>query len=683
MGSNHKKLVTGSSNKEYGISNWIQYSKEVIILLSLDLKIVEWNPIAEKVYRWQRKDVLGKDFKLLCENAGLKSPIPVNLTEILARETEFKIESGSSKQKYILSWTIGYSRHSNNDISGFILVAQDITRLKRTEMALRKAQEHTLSTNKALASLNRFVTGQAQKSEMQAIEYAKDIYDYMANIIAAMPGSVYWMNRQCVYLGCNDSMAKLFNLKSRHDIVGKTYENMYDKQSGDFYRIVDTEVMETGVPKLLEEPLYNHDGTLSIWLSNKTPLHDKSGTIIGMLGISFDITDRKEAELALKEAKNRAESANLAKSEFLAVISHEFRIPLTGILGMAKLLTMQNLSREKQEEYIQHISSAGMHLLNLINDTLDFSKLEAGKVELAPAPMNLNALIEETCTMLTPLSKAKNLELLIHFDQSTSQYILGDKRVLRQIIINLIGNAIKFTEQGYVSVQAECIEKSSDTVKFSLTISDTGIGIPEDKQGMIFDHFSQADASHSRRYGGAGLGLAITKRLVELMSGTIGVTSQVGQGSTFRCVIEFPLQKTSALSSPWMAHQSTVRILIVDDTSRGEILKRQLSPSNSQVVSGIEAFNALLASYQVDDSYDMVIIDQRLIDVCPFELARKIKNHSELKAMLVLLADNGTINTKELAKSAGYFECIVKPIQPLALQITLTAAWERWIENRN
>jgi signal transduction histidine kinase len=257
---------------------------------------------------------------------------------------------------------------------------------------------------------------------------------------------------------------------------------------------------------------------------------------------------------------------------------------------MAKLINMQNLSSEKQQEYVQNISSAGMYLLNLINDTLDFAKLEAGKFELALAPMDLNALIEETCTMLTPLSKAKNLELLIQFNQSTPYQILGDKRILRQIIINLVGNAIKFTEKGYVSIQVECLEKSPLAAKLVLSVSDTGIGIPEDKQGMIFDHFSQVDSSHSRRYGGTGLGLTITKQLIDLMSGTIGVTSQVGKGTTFRCVIDFPLQNDDPSTfSPWMAYQSTVRILIVDDTPRGEVMRKHLGFSNSEVVGANEA----------------------------------------------------------------------------------------------
>ena len=441
--------------------------------------------------------------------------------------------------------------------------------------------------------------------------------------------------------------------------------------------------MNTGIAKTLEEPLFNPDGTKTIWLSSKVPLFDVSGQVIGMLGTSLDITERKKTEEALNEAKIRAEAASLAKSEFLAVISHELRIPLTGILGMTQLLSTKNLTSLKQHEYLHNILTAGMHLLNLINDSLDFAKLEAAQLQVSSAPMDLKTLIEEISTMLTPLAKAKNLELLIHFEQAAPHKIQGDKRLLRQIMINLVGNAIKFTERGYVSIQVECLEQTSDLATFVISVMDTGIGIPEEKQGMIFDHFSQVDASHSRRYGGAGLGLTITKQLVELMSGTISVTSQISQGSTFRCVIEFSLQKEASTQTPWMAYESTVRILIVDDTPRGNVIQRQLSPSNSQVVSSNEAFSTLLASYQLSDPYDIVIIEQRLQHIDPFELARLILQHEELyQPMLVILIDNGSVNTKNFAKAAGFYECLTKPIQPFALQVSLTAAWESWVEQR-
>ncbi len=663
--------------------NWSRYTKEIIIYLSLDGRILQFNPMAEKLFGKKRNDVLGDNFAELCALSEIQSPLPDDLAAILSDCPLVDVEITLADNRTVLNWSITRTLDTYEHPNGILLVAQNITELRELELSLKKAEEYAMGTNTELANFSQWVMGHDADSNKPAVEYAKNIYDYMETIVASMPGSVYWMNKQGIYLGCNDEMAELFNLKSRHDIEGKTYKDLYDPKSGDFYQAIDTEVMNSGIAKSLEEPLYNPDGTKSIYLSNKVPLRDVYGEVIGMLGISIDITERKKAEQALKEAKERAEAANLAKSDFLAVISHELRIPLTSILGMNQLLCSQNLPVSKQQEYLKHISTAGMHLLNLINDTLDFARLEAGQFELSSAPMDLKSLIEETSTMLTPLAKAKNLELLIHYDQNTPHQIYSDKRVLRQIIINLLGNAIKFTELGYVSIQVECIEQSAQTAKLVISVNDTGIGIPEDKQGIIFDHFSQVDASHSRRHGGAGLGLTITKQLVELMSGAVGVTSQIGRGTTFRCVIKFPLQKEAIADSPWMAYQSVVRILIVDDTLRGKVIQKQLSPSNSQVVSGKEAFETLLASYQLSDPYDIVIIDQKLSDIDPFELAKVLCQHQKpYPPMLALLTDDGSVNTKEIARVAGFYECIIKPIQPLALQVVLTAAWERWIEQR-
>jgi PAS domain S-box-containing protein len=668
------------SELNHPFSSWMLFTQELIIILSPNYIILEFNPIAEKIFGIERAKALGQEFINLCKKSSLESPLSSESQAILEGKI-IKQETAAQDQSKILSWTITRLLNENNIPNKIMLVAQDITHVRALESDLNKTKESIYGTNQELIKFTEAVTGHEVR-ENSLLEYAKNIYSYLEGIIAAVPGCVYWMNREGKYLGCNDEMARIYGLGSRKNIVGKTYEDIYNKKTGDGFREADIQVMTTGEPLTKEEMNYASDGfTQSHHLSHKVALRDKFGNIIGMLGNSLDITQLKQYEYALKEAKTRAEVANFAKSEFLAVISHEFRIPLTGILGMAKLVSMQDLPSEKQQEYVNNISSAGMYLLNLINDTLDFAKLEAGKYELVSAPIDLNVLIEETCTMLTPLSKAKNLELIIQYDQTIPQ-ILGDKRALRQIIINVVGNAIKFTEKGTVSIQVECLEKKDNNAKLVFLISDTGIGIPEDKQGMIFDHFSQVDASHSRRHSGTGLGLTITKQLIDLMSGTIGVTSQEGKGTTFRCVIDFPFENNeNSAFSPWMGYQSMVRILIVDDTSRGEVMRKHLGYSNSQVVSGVEAFNVLLASYQLCDPYKIVIIDQRLLRVDPLELAQSINKHPELRqSMLILLPDDGSIKTKEMATMSGFFDCIVKPIQPLALQIALTAAWEKWVE---
>jgi len=680
---NQQQTTTQSANNNHISLCWLKQTKEAVIYLSLDFRIIEFNPIAEKIFGESRSNAIGQDYLELCRKTGIISPFFDDIPSLLAGEILVDIETICPQAAVIFSWKVLCALNGEKIADGYMLIGQDVTELKQIKINFQKAEEYSLGTNRELAEFSRLVTGQTIDSETDPLEQTKNIYRYIENIVARMPVSVYWMNKQGVYLGCNDNFAALFNLKSRHDIIGKTYKDLYDEESGKFYQSVDKEVINTGIAKTLEEPLFYPDGSKTIWLSSKVPLLNVSGQVIGMLGTSLEITERKKTEEALKEAKEQAEAASLAKSEFLAVISHELRIPITSILGMTQLLNEKHLTVSKQHEYLQHIFSAGMHLLNLINDTLDFAKLEAGQFQLSSAPIDLKKLIEETSTMVTPLAKAKNLELLINFEQNVPHKIFGDKRLLRQIIINLVGNAIKFTERGYVSIQVESVEKTDQFITLVISVNDTGIGIPEEKQGMIFDLFSQVDASHSRRHGGAGLGLTITKQLVELMSGTISVTSQVGKGTTFRCVIGFPLQNQAIIEAPWMAHESDVRVLIVDDTPRGGVIQRQLSASNSQVVPGDQAFNTMLAAQKLSDPYDVVILDQGLGTIDSFNLAKSIQQHHELhQPMLVVILDEGSANTKELAKAVGFFECITKPIQPLALQVALTAAWERWAEQK-
>ena len=517
------------------LSNWAMHTKEAVICLSLDFHILEFNPVAEKIFGKNKKDITKQCYLSLCESIGTTPPFTnYNVSQMLSGKILTDVETtfnASNAMSFIFSWTTLCSFDANNTAYGFMLVGNDITQLRQAEAAI-EISEH-----------------------------------------------------------------------NKHE--------------------------------------------------------------------------------ELKAEKERAEAANLAKSEFLAVVIHELRTPLTSILGMTQLLNSKNLEPAKQKEYLQHILSAGRHLLSLINDTLDLAKLEAAKIQVAAAPLNLKELIEETNIILTPLAKAKNLELFIHFDQAAPHNIVGDQRLLRQIIINLIGNAIKFTDHGHVSISVECITKTEDVATIAISVSDTGIGVPEEKQGMIFELFSQVDAANSRSYSGTGLGLTITKQLVELMSGTINVTSQPGKGTTFRCVIEFPLQQESIVQYPWLQYESEVRILIVDDTPTGHVLQKQLSASNSQVVSGSQAFSALLAAYQSSEPYKLVIFDQSLETVAPFALAESIQQHKELyQPMLFLLLDDGSTKTKEVAKAAGFFECITKPTQAFSLQVSLAAAWERWIEQR-
>ncbi len=278
----------------------------------------------------------------------------------------------------------------------------------------------------------------------------------------------------------------------------------------------------------------------------------------------------------------------------------------------------------------------------------------------------------------------KGIEINIDYDQYVPHMILADSRALRQIIINLMSNAIKFTDKGSITIKVACLEVSVDIAKLVISVIDTGIGIPEAKLNVIFDHFQQVDPSYRRRYGGTGLGLSIAKRLIDMMDGTLKVVSKEGEGSTFLCCIDFPLQDKSIIEHPWLIHQASVPILIVDDTPRGEITRKQLGSSHCQVISSDAAINFFIAEEKNSFSQGIVIIDDRISFFDPYDLAQQITNISRPnQPMLILLTSVFSMLTKKKSEKFGFFECIVKPIQPLELQNCLVATWESWVEIHN
>lgn len=500
----------------------------------------------------------------------------------------------------------------------------------------------------------------------------------LEGIVAHSPQFIFWKDINSIYLGCNENFAHIAGLKSPKDIIGKTdYDLPWAAFSADIYIAEDKTVISTGKPlEQKEVPLVTAQNNEIIVLVSKTPLFDDDKRVIGVLGIYMDITDRKKIEQELIEAKERAEIASKAKSEFLAVVSHELRIPLTGILGMSRLLGTEPLQPECHK-YVDDIVYSGEHLQSIINDMLDVAKLEAGKMVLHLAPLDLRKLIEEMATMMSYPIKEKGVELLLDYSTEIPHLIFGDAKALRQIFLNILNNALKFTSQGYIAVRVNCIEKTPTHAKLSISVEDTGIGIPKNKLDTIFDRFSQVDSSRTRKYGGTGLGLTISKSYVELMDGKLKVSSEQDRGSIFTLTLPFQLQVLNTEFSPWEIYKSTVRVLVVDDTPRGEVLAKQIASSLCEVVTGDVALNTLLAR-QNNDYFDIVIVDQRLESADAIEFARSLKKHPLHQPMLMLLTPNGGYAIQNAAKEAGYFDYLVKPTHPTELLIGLTAAWEKW-----
>lgn len=363
----------------------------------------------------------------------------------------------------------------------------------------------------------------------------------LRKILDRLPGNVWWKDKDLVYLGCNDRVIEILGLASRSDFIGKTDHDLWEKSIADKLEKADRSIIDTGKPLHLEEVIIHSDGTQAIMLTNKTPLFDDEGNLIGILGISTDITERKHHEEALRQAKEQAEEANYIKMKFIRNMEHDIRTPFNGIWGLSNYL-WRHETDSKKKEYLGDITQCAKELLDFCNDILDFSKIESGNLPLIAKKFEIKKLINSIITVETPPAKHKSLTLTLDYSNDMPKILIGDKYRLYRILINLVSNAIKFTNDGGVVILVKPIkvlDKRNVIIQF--TVKDSGIGIPSDKQDMIYEKFARLDASNKGQYKGIGLGLRIVKQFLEEMEGEISVNSQPGVGSEFTCTIPFKL----------------------------------------------------------------------------------------------------------------------------------------------
>lgn len=531
----------------------------------------------------------------------------------------------------------------------------------------------TEGQKKALQALARQVVGQLELRNTNALALRSN--QLMENSPAAMFCKDYQSGKG-VFVEWNRAAENLWGLK-KEQVVGKTDYDFFPKEQADFFYQKDRETLETGKALFIEqEPIDIPDKKhleLRTW---KVPVSDKTGKPRYLLGISLDITRQVELEKQLLSAKLAAEEALKVKATFLANMSHEIRTPMNGIIGMTNLLMSEAVDKTSMER-LKIIQNCGHSLLEIINDVLDFSKLEANKIELEEMPFALHSTIHEVMELFRDHASKKKLALSYRSDNAVPAWLVGDCTRFRQVLTNLISNAIKFTEIGGIEIFSQVEKCDGKKMKVKISVKDTGIGIPEHLNNRLFQSFSQVDASTTRKYGGTGLGLAISRGLCEKMGGTINVESELGKGSTFifsfqALECEFEQQQVPdtivPITDETMGVHYPLRILVAEDNPTNQLVTmgflRKLGYSADVVTSGNEVLTSLERN-----TYDLIFMDCHMPGMDGFETTKIIlEQYKGVECpRIIALTASSMAQDIENCSAAGMHGFLSKPISTIAL----------------
>jgi PAS domain S-box-containing protein len=573
------------------------------------------------------------------------------------------------------------------DVDGSKLVLElgiDITERKQTEAELeRRVHERTLEleqmTEQLTAELSR------RKQAEQAMRKSQSI---LQGILDNIPAIVYVKALDGRFLLVNQFAAMRQN-RPQQWFIGKTADAFLTADAVETQQIDEQYMLETGQPVERESQI-TINGEMQAYHTIRFPLFDLQGNIYATCGVSTDITERKRTDEALRKAQKEAEAATRAKSEFLANMSHEIRTPMNAVIGMTSLLLDTSLTSE-QQEYVQTIRISGEALLSLINDILDFSKIEAGKLELDMHPFSLRDCIEESLELIVPKAVEKGLELAYVIDEQVRETVVGDITRLRQILVNLLSNAVKFTHQGEIIVAVEQMNSAppspisrtqpmngtsqAETLTLHFTVKDTGIGIAPERMKRLFRSFSQGDTSTTREYGGTGLGLVISKRLAELMGGTIWAESDVGKGSTFHISIQVGVPAQKRKKPPRDKGKEILagkRVLIGDTHATSRQLLLQYVARCGMFPQATGSATEALSWIQQGQTFDVAILDMHGTGMQEQTFLEIVNNNPSFFSMPVVF-----YTSFALRRDMGR-ECVLpvaaflnKPVRPAVLQETL------------
>lgn len=501
--------------------------------------------------------------------------------------------------------------------------------------------------------------------------YQRIIHNQQAQINAIIdniPFPIWLKDTEGKYLLVNKSYEDFFGLKKECLIGVKPLDLMAEKE---FFSIDEIKKMSYEDEKIINEKIIVNSAVSVhlcdnnyFWEITKAPVLDKNNEVIGIAGIGVDVTAHKVYEDELVEARALAEQANKTKSDFLANMSHEIRTPMNGIMGFVQLLAETNMD-EEQKDYVDEVKKSSEILLKLLNDVLDLSKIEAGKMTMENISFNIRYVVEDVATLASSNAVKKNIEISALCHSSVPNKVMGDPCRLKQVLNNFVNNAIKFTENGEIVIGVKLLEKKGSRAKLVFDVKDTGIGISEENQAKIFEAFTQADSSTTRKYGGTGLGLTISKNIIHMMNGEVSISSKVNEGSTFSFTAEFEIDDSKDENKMNYQNLSGLNVLVVDDNKTNlNVIRHYLKEYKVKTYPASCAKDALAILNDSNFNIDVILTDYCMPETNGIEFAQqvfKIKKYKKIP--IVLLTSRAQRGDYRLVKENGLRGYLPKPIR--------------------
>ncbi len=490
----------------------------------------------------------------------------------------------------------------------------------------------------------------------------------LRTVIDSLPATVYVKDLQLRKILANKAELDIVG-KPEQYVIGKTDHELYPPELATRFEEDDRKVIEKGHEIInREERIVDADGQETWLLTSKTPFRDHTGKIMGLVGVGRNITDIVKASQELKQAKEMAEEANRIKSEFIANMGHEIRTPMNAILGFSDSL-LEQIKNRGQKKMLQSIASSGKLLLTLLNDILDLSKIEAGRLDISPHPADIMHCIDEMKMLFEEKAQQKGLDFVLEKPESFPEKLMLDEARIKQVLFNLVGNAVKFTHEGGVTIRPEFLTENSDKGRLRIHVIDTGIGIDADKLENIFKAFYQQSGESSRLYEGTGLGLTISSRLIEKMNGQIIVESEPGKGSVFTLdipevsvIADQPAAKDKPVEKAEKVRFKKAKVMVVDDSpANRHLLEIMLSSTGLDILEAVNGPNAL--ELLQDNTPDLIILDILMPGMDGHQVAEKIKQQDHLKDLPIIAFTAFTHQEEEMEQSGLFDGYLYKPIK--------------------